>query len=350
MSVALNLRHHKGSIAGNTMTNAKTSVLNKQPDETKAASLLDAQTRDILEVLERDPFLDPDMTPSQMRKAFDGFYEKIGFPALPIASAENMNVPGEAGPIAIRVYKPQSANDAPKPIFVFIHGGAMMMGSLNSYDGLCRRLANKSDCIIVSTSYRLSPEHKFPCAVEDVLAVFKWVHKNAASLGGDQERLAVGGESGGGYLAAVVTQQLRDDANISIAFQLLINPAIGRRADSKSMDKYATGFFFEPDALDWIYSEYLDDMSELSNPMVSPILASSFENLPPAFIVVAGCDILRDDIELYAQLLKEANVPVETSTYENTIHGFTVMGGAIDAGVDAIDESAAKMRAALAET
>jgi acetyl esterase/lipase len=343
------LRNYKGLAVGNTMTNTRISNVSVQSEKTDASNLLDPQTRVVVEMLERDPFLDPEMAPPQMRKAFDEFYAKIEFPALDVANVNNIDVPGDTGPIAIRVYKPQSANDLPKPILVFIHGGAMMMGSLDSYDSLCRRLANKSDCIIVSTSYRLSPEHKFPCAVEDVLTVFKWAHKNAASLGGDQERLAIGGESGGGYLAAVVTQLLRDDANISIAFQLLINPAIGRRANSKSMEKYATGFFFEPEALDWIYSQYLNDMSELSDPMVSPILASSFENLPPAFIVVAGCDILRDDIELYAQLLKEAGVSVETSTYENTIHGFTVMGGAIDAGVRAIDESAAKLRIALAD-
>jgi acetyl esterase len=320
------------------------SSTNETPAEKLFKDVLDAQTRDIVSMLEEDPFLNPEMAPDQMRAAFDSFYAKIKFPALEIASSKDMFVPGPAGPIAIRVYSPIPADRQDRPILVFFHGGAMMMGGLDSYDGLCRRLANQSDCIVVSATYRLSPEHKFPCAVEDAIAAVKWVHENARSIGGDPNRIAVGGESGGGYLAAVVTQQLRNDAAIDISFQVLINPALGRRAGSGSMKKYATGFFFEPEALDWIYSEYLEDMADLKNPMVSPILATDFSNLPDAFIVIAGCDILRDDIELYASLLDEAGVKVETSTYEGTIHGFTVMGGMIDAGVNAIDECAQKLR------
>ncbi|QIB64961.1 alpha/beta hydrolase [Kineobactrum salinum] len=312
-----------------------------------STDILDAQTRSVLAMIERDPFLNLDMTPKEMRQAFDRFYDQIGYPALPVAQVSNFPIPGPAGPIAARAYTPQADAGRALPVMVFFHGGGMMMGSLDAYDGLCRRLAHNSGCIIVSASYRLAPENKFPAAVEDALAAVQWTHDNAETLGGDAARLVVGGESGGGYLAAAVTQILRDKGDDYIAFQLLINPAIGTRGGSASMEKYARGFFFEPEMLDWFYTQYLNDMEQLRDPRVSPILADRFEGLPPAFIIVAGVDILRNDIELYSRLLAEAGVPVKTSTYEGTIHGFTVMGGLIDAGVRAVDECAETLRDSL---
>jgi len=309
--------------------------------------ILDRQTRAVVEMLEQDPFLDLSMTSDEMRLAFDKFYEKTGYPTLPVARVENIEIPGNAGPISARAYYPEGSEATLKPACVFFHGGGMMMGSIDAYDGLCRRLSAMSKCIIISCSYRLAPENKFPGAVEDALSCFNWVHTNAESLGVDAERLAIAGESGGGNLAAVVTQELRDHGDSPIAYQILINPAVGSSGTSDSMKKYARGFFFEPEQLDWFFEQYLTDMSMLKSPRVSPILASSFADLPSAFVVVAGVDILRSDIEKYAELLAEAGVPVKMSTYEGTIHGFTCMGALIDAGVSAIDECAEKLRTAL---
>ncbi len=323
--------------------------LDTSGDKDAGSSLLDDQTKEILEMLERDPFLDIEKPPVEMRKAFDTFYAKIGYPSLEVAQVEDKDIPGAAGSIVVRIYHPIGSVGETTPVLVFFFGGGMVMGSIDAYDGLCRRLCAKSGCIIVSGSYRLSPENKFPAAVEDAVAVFNWAYDNAQSYGGDQTRIAVGGESGGGNLAAVLTQTMRNDPQRHITFQLLINPAIGTRGDTASMKEYASGYFFEPDALDWIYEQYLDDDTNVENPRVSPLFAESFEGLPEAFIVIAGCDILRDDIVEYAEKLKQAGVAVETSTYEGTIHGFTVMAGIVDAGALAIDECAQKMKAALVQ-
>ena len=332
---------------GKTMAKDNNSISDDAEITSADMSILDEQTREIIDRMERDPFLNIEMTPAEMRVAFDNFYANIDYPAATIASMEERDIPGNAGPIVVRIYHPEGSEGLAKPVCVFFHGGGMMMGSLAAYDGLCRRLAEKSGCIIVSASYRLAPENKFPAAVEDAVSVVKWASANASVFGGDQQRLAIAGESGGGYLAAAVTHIFRDEGDNSILFQLLINPAVGIRKDSESMKKYGTGYSFDPEVLDWFYSQYLEDMSEIDNPLVSPVLSPSFEGLPPAFITVAGVDILRSDIELYVQHLKDAGVPVETSTYETTIHGFTVMAGVIDHGITAIDECGAKLAAGL---
>ena len=310
--------------------------------------VLDEQTRDMIALIEADPFLDPEtMTPAEMREAFDRFYARLGFPELEIDRAEDIRIPGPGGSLAARSYYPAGASEGLKPVLVFFHGGGMMMGSLNAYDGLCRRLAHRSGCIVVSATYRLAPEHKFPAAVEDALATVRWVHDHATRLGADASRLAVGGESGGGNLAAVVAQQLRGAGDPRIVFQLLINPAVGTSRQSNSMKRYARGFFFEPEALDWFYSQYLNEPGERTDVRASPALATDLSDLAPAFIAIAGCDILRDDIEDYARRLEGAGVPVEARVYERTIHGFTVMGAKIDAGVRAIDDCGSALRRAL---
>ncbi|MFC7051062.1 alpha/beta hydrolase fold domain-containing protein [Emcibacter nanhaiensis] len=152
------------------MTNNQT-----RPDR----SILDPQTRAVVEMLEKDPFLDLSMTPAEMRLTFDRFYERIGYPDLPVAHVEDLEVPGKAGPIAVRLYYPLDGPEEKLPACVFYHGGGMMMGSIGAYDGLCRRLCAKSGAIVISSSYRLAPENKFPAAAEDAIAVFEWVYENA---------------------------------------------------------------------------------------------------------------------------------------------------------------------------
>lgn len=307
-------------------------------------SILDAETRDILERLSRDPFLDPSMPPEQMRAAFDSFYSNNPVPAGPISCVRDVAIDGPGGAIALRIYTPLLA-EARAPIILFYHGGGMVMGSIAAYDGVCRRLAQKSGAILVSASYRLAPEHKFPAAPDDAWAALQWVSEQAVSLGGDPDKLVVAGESGGGNLATGCALRARDEGGPAIAYQVLINPAVGTLGNSTSMQRYARGFFFEPEALDWIYSVYLEHPDDAADVRVSPILSSRFDGLPPAFIVVAGCDILRDDIERYAELLKQSGVAVEQSCYETTIHGFTVMAGSVSVGLSALDECASRIRA-----
>lgn len=326
----------------------KEEVSGDSRGEVADPAILDPQTREVLERIENDPFLDPEaMSVPQMRLAFDRFYRELGYPALAIDRSEDVDIPGKAGVIRARLYHPPSRTPGPLPVLIFFHGGGMMMGSIDAYDGLCRRLCNRSGCIVLSSSYRLAPEDKFPAPVEDGMSAIAWGRRHARSFGGDPDRIAIGGESGGGTIAAAVAGSLRDRGSDALKFQLLINPALGVLRDSGSMKRYARGFFFEPEALDWFVAQYLPDAAAAMDPAAYPILAQDFSGLPPTYLVIAGCDILRDVIELYERRLRAAGVAVASTTYEHTIHGFTCMAAVIDAGVRAIDECGNRLRAAL---
>ncbi|MGY4395519.1 acetyl esterase [Sphingomonas sp. UYAg733] len=308
-------------------------------------SMLDAQTIAILARLEESPFLDPAMTPLEMRAAFDAFYSGLPIPSGPIASADDMMIDGPAGPLALRIYTPEGRPGAARPLVAFYHGGGAMMGGIESYDGVCRRLCAQSGAIIAATTYRLAPEHKFPAATDDAWATLNWIADNALALGADPDKLVIMGESGGGGLAAGCAIRARDSGGPQITLQILVNPALGTLGASRSMKRYSRGFFFEPEALDWIYSQYLGDPNDLSDPLVSPILVPDVADLPTTFLVIAGHDILRDDIVGFAERLSAAGVAVATRCYDTTIHGFTVMAGAIDAGLNALDACAERIRA-----
>jgi len=308
---------------------------------------LDEQSRAVLEKIAKDPFLDPAMPLERMRANFIAFHHSVELPRVELDKVEDRAIAGARGKIAIRIYRAKSEVTAPRPLLVYYHGGGMMFGNLASHDTICRRLAEQSGAIVVAVDYALAPENRFPAAVDDSYAALVWAYDNGASIGGDPSRLAVGGDSAGGNLAAVVAQLARDRSGPPLRFQLLIYPAVGMKGESQSMKEFAKGYFFERDALDWFYGQCLDDRSEVSDARVSPILARDFSRLPPAFVVTAGFDILRDDGEAYAQLLRDAGVPAECHRYETTIHGFISMAGAIEAGRAAIDECAAKLRAAL---
>ena len=286
----------------------------------------------------------------RMRANFAAFHRSVELPRVELDKVENRAIAGPRGQIAIRIYRAKSAVTAPRPLLVYYHGGGMMFGNLDTHDTICRRFAGQSGAIIVAVDYALAPENRFPAAVDDAYAALTWAYEHGASIGGDTTRLAVGGDSAGGNLAAVVAQLARDRNGPPLKFQLLIYPAVGTKGESQSMMEFAKGYFFERDALDWFYDQYLGNRDQINDPRVSPILAHDFSHLPPAFIVTAGFDILRDDGEAYAQLLRNAGMPAEHHRYETTIHGFISMAGAIDAGRAAIDECAARLRAALEAT
>jgi acetyl esterase/lipase len=308
---------------------------------------LDTDTQRVLARLTTNPFLDPSMSIPQMRAAFEAFYAAMYAGCTPIVAIENRSIAGTHGPIPVRIYTPRESLPGPLPVFMFIHGGGSIMGSLDSFDWVCQQLCAQSGCLLISVSYRLAPEHPFATAVDDCYDALTWTAANAASLGGDPARLAIGGESGGGCLAAIVTQLVRESHGPALAFQLLLYPYLGTRGGSKSMQEFARGYFFEADALDWIIGLNFPDRAVLQDWRVSPIRASDFRDLPPAFIVVAGADILRDDIEEYARLLAGAGVATQVSRYDTTIHGFIAMAGEIEAGRIAIAECAHQLRTAL---
>jgi acetyl esterase len=305
-----------------------------RPDTTTPSATLDPQTAEMLKRLYANPFLDPvNMTPAQMREAFDAFYAKVGL-APAEAEVTDTQFPAPGGAVGLRTYRPKGVEGV-LPIVVFYLGGGLVMGSLNSYDGICRRLCQASGAIVVSVAYRQPPEHPFPAALDDSYAALLWARDNAATFGGDPERMAVAGESGGGMLAAVVTHLALDRSGPELTFQLLIYPAVGGPRDSGSMREFAEGFWFEPGQLDWLYEIYARD-SDPEDPRISPINRHDFANLPPAYIVVANYDILRDGVLAYAEALQVAGVPVELQSYP-TIHGFICMGGVIETAGAALE-------------
>ena len=309
---------------------------------------MDKQSRALVDRLAGDPFLGPHLAPAEMRRKFGELYAEIGPTFVDVAQVQDREVTGPIGSLAVRIYHPKTDERALLPICLFFHGGGMVVGDIESYDTLCRHLCVRSKVIIVSASYRRSPEHKYPAAVDDAYAAFEWVHAHAETFGGDPKAIAVGGESGGGYLAAVVSQLARTRNGPKISFQLLIYPALGTRFSSYSLRHFAVGFGFDASGLDWIYSQYLNENAVMEDPAVSPIMASDFSNLPDAHILTAGFDILRDDAELYGALLQHGGSTVEINRVEGTIHGFVLMAGVIDKGVAAIHECANALRRGLA--
>lgn len=312
--------------------------------------MLDPQTQALIVRLSNEPF--PrlwEMTPPQWRATTDQFFAATGLPTADLVDCRDLRIDGPHGPIGLRLYRPRDAKIGPLPGLVYFHGGGMVTNTIDTYDSLVQNLCQMSGCVIVSVEYRLAPEHKFPIPFDDAYAATAWIYDNAASVGIDPARLAVGGDSAGGLLAATVTHLARDHEGPPLAFQLLIYPAVGTRGHSASMAEFATGYIFERDELDWCYTQVLNHPEEARDPRVCPIAASDFSRLPPAFVLSAEYEIMRDDIEHYARLLHDAGVPVELHRWPGQVHPFLNFAGVVDAGREAIAECATKLREALAE-
>ena len=309
--------------------------------------VLDADSRRIVERLVRDPFLDPGFTVPQMREAFEAFYGAMYADRARTADSRDLTIAGRHGPVPLRIYRPRGEGDGPLPLFVFIHGGGSIMGSLESYDAVCQELCSGSGCVVVSVDYRLAPENPYANAVDDCYDAAVWAHAHASEIGADPARMAVGGESGGGGLAASLTQMARDEGGPAIQFQLLMYPYVGSRAPSESMRRFAKGYFFDAEDLEMFLDLNFPDREALKDWRVAPIWAESLEGLPPAFMLTAGADILRDDAEDYASRLRAAGVPLTLSRYDGTIHGFVVMAAEVEAGRRALAECGQQLRAAL---
>jgi acetyl esterase len=220
--------------------------------------------------------------------------------------------------------------------------------NLDTYDGLCRSLANGAKCLVVSVDYRLAPEQKFPAAPLDCFATTQWVAQHAAQWNGDPSRIAIGGDSAGGNLTAVVAQMAREQGGPQIVFQLLIYPTTDCRMGTPSIEENAEGYGLTKGAITWYINHYLNTDDEKLNPLASPLLAKDFSRLPPALVVTAEYDPLRDEGERYGQCLKEAGVPVTISRYEGMIHGF--LGTPFKRSKQALAECCAALRAAFAST
>jgi acetyl esterase len=246
--------------------------------------------------------------------------------------------------VPVRVYVPHGATGGDAAVLVWFHGGGWVIGSVANSDVTARELADGAGVVVVSVDYRLAPEHKFPAAVDDCGAVTRWILDHGAELGVDPGRVAVGGDSAGGNLAAIVAHELRG----RLGYQLLIYPAVDATMSSASIEENADGYLLTKDWMQWFYGHYLDGTdSRRTDARLSPLYAEDWSGLPAAFVLTAEFDPLRDEGEAYAQKLRAAGVDVWTTRYDGQIHGFFGMGAFLPAAELAMDEATTSLRAAL---
>ena len=286
------------------------------------------------------------MTPKAAREFFDGSLKLVLGNPEKVSKVEDAKITGPAGPIPIKIYTPEGKG--PFPIFVYIHGGGWVLGNIPMGDNFCRAIANKSSCVVVSVEYRLSPEHKFPAAVDDSYAAVEWVAGNANRINGDSARVAVGGDSAGGNLSAVVSLKARDKGRKFPIYQVLIYPPTDlSEHTTNSIKECSEGYYLTGADMIWFGDQYFEKGQDRRVPDASPLLAPDLSNLPPALIITAGFDPLRDEGEAYGERLKKAGVPAKVSRYSGMIHGFITMDGVIDKSKDAASEIAANLREAF---
>jgi len=245
-----------------------------------------------------------------------------------LASVQSIAIPGPVGDIPARVYTPKALrqDNGLSPALVFFHGGGWVIGNLDTHDVVCRAIADEGQLIVVSVDYRLAPEHKFPAAVEDAIAATQWIADNARKLGIDAEQLSVGGDSAGGNLSAVVTIHARDHGGPMLAGQVLIYPATDFAMNHPSHHEPETSVLLTHSVIRWFRDHYLTGAHDEKDWRASPARVETLAGLPPAFVMTAGADPLRDEGDEYARRLADAGVPVTHRTYPGQFHGFFTMG------------------------
>ena len=262
-------------------------------------------------------------------------------PPPPGVRTGERSLPGPAGSLTVRLYTPEGL-PAPSPAVFYLHGGGWVTCGLDTHDAFCQRLALGARCRVVAVDYRLAPEHRFPAAVEDSLAAFRWMMGQAEALGIDPTRVAVAGDSAGGNLSAVLSLRTREEARRP-ALQVLLYPAVDATRALPSHQHFKEGYFLTGAMIDWYYGHYLGGTEHLRHPDVSPLFAPDVRGAPEALVYTAGFDTLRDEGRAYADKLREAGVPVVYREFESLVHGFTLMTGAIDSARKAVEEIAAEV-------
>ena len=281
-----------------------------------------------------------EMSVADARAAYRGVVAQCGLPAEDVVDVTDRAVPGPHGDIPIRIYTP--AGSGAFPVLVYFHGGGWVIGDLDVVDGPCRLIANRAHAVVVSVDYRLAPEHPFPAAVDDAVAATRWVADNAALLNIDPERIAVGGDSAGGNLAAVVALDARDNGGPGLVGQVLLYPATEFERATDSARENGKDYFLTSALLDWFGGYYAADPTDVR---ASPLRATDFSGLPAAYVVTAEYDPLRDEGEAYAARLQGAGVPVELRRYDGQIHAFAAnLAGVLDDGRAALEDVGRHLR------
>ena len=307
---------------------------------------LDEQARAFLRQLQEanGPALS-EMSPIEARDALAKLIELRGEPE-PVGGISDLAIPGPLGDIPIRVYIPKGTG--PFPALVYFHGGGWVVGDLEMVNAMCTMLTNRAGAVVVSVDYRLAPEHKFPAALTDCYAATRWVSVNAAEIGVDPRRIAVGGDSSGANLAAVVSTMARDEGTPDISVQVLFYPVTNMDFETASYRSNGADYYLTTESMKWFWGHYLESEDLGRDVRASPLLVKDASGLPPAFVVTAEFDPLRDEGEAYAKLLLEAGNDVAVKRYEGQIHGFVTLCGVMDKGKQAIEDAAARMRQAFA--
>ncbi|USK68438.1 alpha/beta hydrolase [Peribacillus asahii] len=305
--------------------------------------MLDPQAKTFLHMLgEREP--NSALTLEENRAKSAALRELAGL-AESVAKVEEYMIPVENGEIKARIYTPEG--EGLFPIFIYLHGGGWVLGDLDTADAPCRSLANQAECIVVSVEYRLAPEHKFPIPLEDCYEAAKWVANYAREWKGDPTRIAIGGDSAGGNLAASVAIKARDQVGPTFVSQVLIYPVTDASFNTPSYKESGEGYFLTQENMEWFTQQYLQKEEDKLNAFVAPLLAENLSMLPPALVITAEYDPLRDEGLAYAKRLHLAGVQVESTCYEGMIHGFFWMAGIMDKGKQAIEQVARYLHTAF---
>ncbi len=288
-------------------------------------------------------------TPDSAREAFRMLTVTLRQPetVVPVAGIEEVQLPGPGGHLQARVYRPEASG--PVPMILFIHGGGFVIGDIDTHDNQCRTVCRDVGAVVLSVGYRVAPEAPFPAAVEDCVAALTWTAAHAGELGGDPDRLAIAGDSAGGNLAAVTARLARDADGPPLAGQLLIYPGTDFRDDDArypSRGQNADGYFLTRADMQW-FSDHYVGTADPNDPRLSPILAENLAGLPPAVVVTAEYDPLRDEGEAYARALEQAGVPVSLRRYDGLIHGFFDLGALSPAAAGAVRETCEDLRRLL---
>jgi acetyl esterase len=268
-------------------------------------------------------------------------------PPAEIAGVREQTIDGPGGPLRIRIFVPRGTG--PFPLLVFFHGSGFVLCSLDTHDGMCRNLCAGAGCVVASVDYRLAPEHKFPAGIDDCLHATRWAAAHTAELGADPMRVAVAGDSAGANMAAVTALRLRDEGGPALCGQLLLYPVTDYHTPgTPSYEENAEGYGLTRDTMKWFWAHYLKDASEGEHPYASPLRAADLSGLPPALLITAEYDPLRDEGEFYAEKLRTAGVPTALTRYDGVNHGFMFWVGVVDKAGVAMNEACDWLRGVFA--